>query len=179
MAFPVKKSGGEGSLPKRKLISSPAAESGGEEKVYSTFFFCECLVFPFPENSEKRAKNRFLEHIFLNLNYADQCFREFFFKAQNTPTYKIFSFVYFAYLASPLFSLQVFFLSLPPPFSAATGKTNCVNNHFLLHPLFSAKKEGKKWETPVGRRGKTLRCDRDDDDDDKNSFPSSPPPPRP
>ncbi len=116
----------------------------------------------------------------MNLNYADQCSREFLFlKAQNSLTYQNVSLVYFAYLASPPFQFASFFLSLPPPFSAATGKTNCVNNHFLLRPLFLLKKEGKKWETPVGRRGKTLRCDRadGDDDDDKNSFPSFSPPP--
>ncbi len=58
VAFPVKKSGGEGSLPKRKLISSPAAESGGGEKGHSIplLFFCECLVFPSPEKQRKKSQ---------------------------------------------------------------------------------------------------------------------------
>ena len=56
VAFPVKKSGGEGSLPKRKLISSPAAESGGEEKGHSIplLFFLRVPRLSFPRKQWKK-----------------------------------------------------------------------------------------------------------------------------
>ncbi len=59
VAFPVKKSGGEGSLPKRKLISSPAAESGGEEKGHSIpllFFSASASSFLSQKTVKKEPK---------------------------------------------------------------------------------------------------------------------------
>ncbi len=83
-------------------------------------------------------------------------------------------------LPPPFFSLQVFFclfllLFLLPPERPIVSITTSFFTRF-----FQLKKEGKKWETPVGRRGKTLRCGPTTRTTTTKIIlsPPSPPPPR-